>query len=72
MVSVRFLQHHSPYNGGELAGFPPEEAERLVKMKVAEIVPPPVVAEVAPPPVAHPDVVDSAPQMGQGKRGSRR
>jgi hypothetical protein len=71
MVSVRFVQHYSPYNGGELASFPQEEAVRLVKMKVAEMAQPPAVAEVATPVIAHPDVVDSAPQMGRS-RGSRR
>jgi len=34
---VRFIKGYSPYQTGEVAGFPPEKAEKLIKMKVAEV-----------------------------------
>lgn len=37
-VSVRFLVHSYPYNIGEIAGFDPEHAERLVSRHIAELV----------------------------------
>lgn len=47
MVLVQFLRPHSPYNAGEVAGFPDEQAHRLVAHGVAQAVVPAVVA--APP-----------------------
>jgi hypothetical protein len=46
MKLLRFLHSHSPYNGGELAGFPDADAEELVLRGIAEFVnevPPPEV-----------------------------
>lgn len=33
---VRFLRAYGIYNAGEVAGFPYEEAQRLIKLGVAE------------------------------------
>lgn len=35
MVALRFLRRQAPYNAGEIAGFAPEMAARLVKGGVA-------------------------------------
>lgn len=35
-VSVCFLKRMSPYQPGEVAGFEAEEADRLIKAKIAE------------------------------------
>ncbi|MDI6872095.1 MAG: hypothetical protein QME79_12280 [Bacillota bacterium] len=47
MIPVRFKVGQAPYNAGEIAGFPPEVAERLISAGVAEA----YVAEVRPPEV---------------------
>lgn len=36
MMAVRFKVGYSPYNAGEVAGFPPEIARRLIQSGVAE------------------------------------
>lgn len=33
---VRFLQNHSPYRSGHIAGVPNDEAKKLIDAKVAE------------------------------------
>jgi hypothetical protein len=38
MKAVRFLTKQSPYNAGEIAGFPDELADRYVNAKLAEFV----------------------------------
>jgi hypothetical protein len=38
MKTVRFLQKQSPYNAGEIAGFPDDLATKYVSAKVAEFV----------------------------------
>lgn len=38
-VAVRFTQAHGIYNAGEIAGFRPEVAKRLIKSGVAEPAP---------------------------------
>lgn len=40
MMTVRFKTSYSPYNAGEVAGFPPEIARRLIQSGVAEEVMP--------------------------------
>lgn len=42
IARVRFLRRHQFYNSGEVAVFPLAEAERLVAMRVAEGLPPPI------------------------------
>lgn len=39
-VLVRFLQGYLPYTKGDIAGFTPDYAERLIAAKVAEAVAP--------------------------------
>jgi len=46
MVQVRFIRSHSPYNAGELAGFPDAQARRLMDLGAAELVAPVVAAAV--------------------------
>jgi hypothetical protein len=48
IARVRFLKRHSMYNRGEVAVFPLGEAQRLVAMRVAEALAPPIA--VTPPP----------------------
>ncbi len=36
MIPVRFKVGQAPYNAGEIAGFPPAVAERLIQAGVAE------------------------------------
>lgn len=56
---VKFVKGYSPYQKGESAGFPPDKAEKLVKMGVAiyppkpnlDPVPEPVIPELKPEPV---------------------
>ena len=38
MVMIRFRQYHAPYNGGEIAGFPADEASGLVGRGIASYV----------------------------------
>jgi len=52
MVQVRFLRSHSPYNAGELAGFPDDQARRLMDLGAAELVAPIVAtADIERPPL---------------------
>lgn len=50
MKAIRFLTKQSPYNGGEVAGFSDEVADRYVKAGVAEYLQPgaPVAESQAP------------------------
>ena len=51
---VKFIRGYSPYQKGESAGFPPDKAEKLVKMGVAiypqkpksDSIPEPVIPEL--------------------------
>jgi hypothetical protein len=48
IARVRFVRRHHVYNVGEVAVFPLGEAERLVAMRVAVGLPPPI--DQTPPP----------------------
>jgi len=56
---VKFVKGYSPYQKGESAGFPPDKAEKLVKMGVAiyppkpnlDPAPEPAIPELKPEPV---------------------
>lgn len=48
IARVRFLKRHTYYNAGEVAVFSLPEAQRLVALRVAEALPPPIGA--TPPP----------------------
>ncbi|QEG40432.1 hypothetical protein [Roseimaritima ulvae] len=39
-VPIVFLKKSPPYNAGEVAGFPAETAENLVKQKIARVLTP--------------------------------
>lgn len=49
MIQVRFVKSHSPYNTGEIAGFPDEQARRLMQIGAAELVAPVAVVVDRPP-----------------------
>lgn len=53
---VKFVKGYSPYQKGESAGFPPDKAEKLVKMGVA-IYPP------RPKPVSEPEPRPVVPEL---------
>jgi len=48
IARVRFLKRHTIYNAGEVAVFPLGEAQRLVAMRIADALEPPI--PQAPPP----------------------
>ncbi len=48
IARVRFLKRHVMYNQGEVAVFPLGEAQRLVAMRIAEALEPPI--GLTPPP----------------------
>lgn len=62
LVPVRFIRKNAPYNVGEIAGFTPEIAKRLIDRKRAvpyvppeeekPVVPPPATSEPKPKPKA--------------------
>ena len=64
LVPVRFIMKNAPYNVGEIAGFPPAVAQRLIDRKRAvpyvppeeekPVVPPPAESEPEPKPKAKP------------------
>lgn len=47
---VKFIKGYSPYQKGELAGFPSDKAEKLVKMGVAIYPPKPEIPKHEPEP----------------------
>lgn len=62
LTPVQLLKHYSIYNSGEIAGFPPEKADELVKAGIAARVAATSSVEPPPPPVdpkpAEPVVLD--------------
>lgn len=64
LVSVRFTMKNAPYNVGEIAGFPPEVAQRFIDRKRAVLNVPQ--EEKAPEPPAKEEAVapaaDAAPE----------
>lgn len=52
LVPVRFVTAQSPFNAGEVAGFPANIAERFIRFGVAELAEPPADGEGSTPPPA--------------------
>jgi hypothetical protein len=66
LVSVKFIRKNSPYNVGEIAGFPPDIAEKLVKRKRAVYSKPDKEAPPKPPP-AKEDAVEPPKPKAKAK-----
>lgn len=71
---VKFIRGYSPYQSGEVAGFPPEKAEKLVKMGVA-VYPPKPKPDPIPIPELKPEPITSdfqAPVNRMVKKASKK
>ena len=69
MQSVRFRQPYSSYNAGEVAGFPGQEAEQLIKSGVATKFSPKANGMDGPPADR---MIKSPPQQRGGNKGNNR
>ena len=66
MKVVRFTRNRTPYNGGELAGFPDEHADELIAEGIAiEVADPDARDEVTP------TVIEEIPADSRRRRGGK-